>query len=34
MFTNLADLYKKKIIPLDNEEKIEELYKRLKKSRE
>lgn len=31
MFTNLADLYKKKIIPLDNEEKIEELYKRLKK---
>ena len=32
MFTNLADLYKKKIIPLDNEEKIEELYKRLKKA--
>ena len=31
MFTNLSDLYKKKIIPLDNEGKIEELYKRLKK---
>ena len=31
MFANLADLYKKKIIPLENEEKIDELYSRLKK---
>lgn len=31
MFTNLTDLYKKKIIPLDNEDKIDELYERLKK---